>query len=79
MNKFKLVLVDPVEEVCSAWREHFEDLPNVKIVNGRFENLRAFDCMVSAANSFGLMDGGSIWPSCDSSDLSSWTACRNGC
>jgi O-acetyl-ADP-ribose deacetylase (regulator of RNase III) len=27
-------------------------------VNGRFEELEEFDCMVSAANSFGLMDGG---------------------
>jgi O-acetyl-ADP-ribose deacetylase (regulator of RNase III) len=33
-------------------------LPNVKIVNDCFENLGQFDCMVSAANSFGLMDGG---------------------
>ena len=28
------------------------------IVNDRFENLGQFDCMVSTANSFGLMDGG---------------------
>ena len=56
--KLKLVLVDPLDEVCAAWKEHFEGLSNVKIVNGCFEDLRAFDCMVSAANSFGLMDGG---------------------
>jgi len=56
--KLKLVLVDPLDEVCAAWKEHFEELPGVKIVNGQFETLRAFDCMVSAANSFGLMDGG---------------------
>jgi O-acetyl-ADP-ribose deacetylase (regulator of RNase III) len=30
----------------------------VEIVAGYFERLPAFDCMVSAANSFGLMDGG---------------------
>ncbi len=56
--KLKLVLVDPVSEVCNAWKEHFEGLPSVKIVRGGFEKLPAFDCMVSAANSFGLMDGG---------------------
>ena len=28
------------------------------MVEGRFEELPRFDCMVSAANSFGLMDGG---------------------
>jgi O-acetyl-ADP-ribose deacetylase (regulator of RNase III) len=56
--KLKLILVDPVEEVCDAWTQNFEGLPNVKIVNGLFEHLQDFDCMVSAANSFGLMDGG---------------------
>jgi O-acetyl-ADP-ribose deacetylase (regulator of RNase III) len=41
-----------------AWRRYFQGLPNVDIVAGYFERLPAFDCMVSAANSFGLMDGG---------------------
>src|SRR5690606_3471305 len=44
--------------LCEAWHEFFKDLPDVEIVNGRFEKLPEFDCMVSAANSFGLMDGG---------------------
>jgi O-acetyl-ADP-ribose deacetylase (regulator of RNase III) len=30
----------------------------VEIVNGVFESLLEFDCLVSPANSFGLMDGG---------------------
>jgi O-acetyl-ADP-ribose deacetylase (regulator of RNase III) len=34
------------------------DFPNVQVVNDRFESLEEFDCMVSAANSVGLMDGG---------------------
>jgi O-acetyl-ADP-ribose deacetylase (regulator of RNase III) len=54
----KLILIDPVVELCSAWESEFEELPNVEIVHGRFETLPRFDCMVSAANSFGLMDGG---------------------
>ncbi|MCI0713104.1 MAG: macro domain-containing protein [Chloroflexi bacterium] len=54
----KLVLVDPNPAVCAAWKHTFKDLPNVEIVNDIFQNLEAFDCMVSAANSFGLMDGG---------------------
>jgi O-acetyl-ADP-ribose deacetylase (regulator of RNase III) len=54
----QLVLVDPGTAVCAAWEERFTGLPNVSVVNGRFEELPAFDCMVSAANSFGLMDGG---------------------
>lgn len=53
----RLILVDPDLRVIEAWRAHF-DHPSVQIVHGRFEALSAFDCMVSAANSFGLMDGG---------------------
>ena len=54
----KLILVDPNEALCNAFRKTFADLPNVEIVYGYFEGVKAFDCMVSPANSFGLMDGG---------------------
>lgn len=53
----ELVLVDPNLELVEAWRAQLDD-PRVTVVHGRFEQLPAFDCMVSAANSFGLMDGG---------------------
>src|SRR5262249_7960102 len=55
---FRLILVDPKKALCDAFQEFFEKLPDVEIVTGYFENLPEFDCMVSAANSFGLMDGG---------------------
>lgn len=58
MSEIHLVLVDPSPALCQAWREAFADLPNVDIVHGYFEQLPMFDCMVSPANSFGLMDGG---------------------
>lgn len=58
MNALKLVLVDPQQALCDAFRERFKSLPNVEIVAGKFEQLPVYDCMVSAANSFGLMDGG---------------------
>ena len=54
----KLILVDPVTELCIRLEEYFKDLPNVEIINDGFEKLPHYDCMVSAANSFGLMDGG---------------------
>ncbi len=54
----KLILVAPAPLLCKAFHEHFKELPNIEIVNDYFENLAEFDCMVSAANSFGLMDGG---------------------
>jgi O-acetyl-ADP-ribose deacetylase (regulator of RNase III) len=58
MANLNLILVDPNATLCAAFREYFVDLPNVSIVQGRFEDLPDFDCMVSPANSFGLMDGG---------------------
>ena len=58
MQNIKLILVDPQPALCAAWRSQFAGLPDVEIVNGYFEQLPEFDCMVSAANSFGLMDGG---------------------
>jgi O-acetyl-ADP-ribose deacetylase (regulator of RNase III) len=58
MNELKLILVDPKQALCDALRERFNGLPNVEVINGKFEHLAIYDCMVSAANSFGLMDGG---------------------
>ncbi len=55
---YKLILADPKIELCDAWATAFHAYPEVEIFNGRFEQIPAFDCMVSAANSFGLMDGG---------------------
>lgn len=55
---FKLLLVNPNAHICSAWREAFAELPDVTIAHSRFESLAEFDCIVSPANSFGLMDGG---------------------
>ncbi|MCB9235072.1 MAG: macro domain-containing protein [Bacteroidia bacterium] len=53
-----LILIDPDPKIFEAWKEAFAAHSGVKIVQGYFENLPEFDCMVSAANSFGLMDGG---------------------
>lgn len=54
----QLILVDPIPDLCEQWQLKFEGQSNVEIVNGRFEDLPDYDCMVSAGNSFGLMDGG---------------------
>ncbi len=54
----RLILVDPSTLVCAAWRESFADYPEVSVVQGRFEELPEYDCMVAAANSYGIMDGG---------------------
>ncbi|MCK4303118.1 MAG: macro domain-containing protein [Candidatus Eisenbacteria sp.] len=44
--------------MCAALRSHFKGMANTEVVNGRFQDLPEFCCMVSPANSFGLMDGG---------------------
>jgi O-acetyl-ADP-ribose deacetylase (regulator of RNase III) len=54
---FKLVLADPNGGLCEKWREDFEPYLDVEVHEGRFEDVD-FDCVVSPANSFGLMDGG---------------------
>lgn len=53
-----LKLVDPNLGLCEAWIEYFDGLPDVEIHNTYFEKIKDYDCMVSPANSFGIMDGG---------------------
>jgi len=57
-EEFKLILVDLQPNLIEELKKSFNGLPNVEFVCGRFERLPEFHCMVSAANSFGLMDGG---------------------
>jgi O-acetyl-ADP-ribose deacetylase (regulator of RNase III) len=57
-REMKLKLVDYEKELCKAWKEYFKDLPNVEIIHDSFQNIEEYDCMVSPANSFGIMDGG---------------------
>lgn len=56
-SSFKLVLCDPNKGLVEAWKEEFEPYSEVEVRQGRFEDVD-FDCVVSPANSFGLMDGG---------------------
>lgn len=44
--------------MCDVLRWEFRTRPDVEIVHGRFEDLPCFDCVVTAGNSFGLMDAG---------------------
>ncbi|HDC2638938.1 TPA: macro domain-containing protein [Salmonella enterica] len=54
----KLILSAPVPAMAEAFELYFQNTENVEIIRGPFETVPKFDCMVSAANSFGLMDGG---------------------
>jgi O-acetyl-ADP-ribose deacetylase (regulator of RNase III) len=53
----KITFVDLNEEVISALRVQFADVPEADFVVGPFEKAD-FDYIVSPANGFGLMDGG---------------------
>lgn len=53
-----LWLVHPSAEMCLAFQQHFHQLPNVQIIQGRFEELPPHDCFITAANSFGIMTAG---------------------
>ncbi|MBF2017195.1 MAG: macro domain-containing protein [Rivularia sp. T60_A2020_040] len=54
----KLILVAPNSLLTAAFQQHFNYLPDVEVVNNYFEWLPNFDCLVSPANCFGIMDGG---------------------
>ncbi len=44
--------------MCDAFTARFSGLPDVRVVRGRFEDLPAHDCFVTARNGFGLMTAG---------------------
>ena len=54
----KLILVDRGRDFTDVLRWQFREHPEVEIVCGRFEDLPTYDCVITAGNSFGLMDAG---------------------
>ena len=57
-REIQLIIVDLIAELCAELAQRFAGIDSVAIENDRFENILHYDCMVSAGNSFGLMDGG---------------------
>ena len=53
-----LWLIHPDAEMCDAFRDRFEGLPRVTVIQTRFEDLPPHDCFVTAANAFGIMNAG---------------------
>ena len=53
-----LWLVHPDREMADAFRERFAGLPNVRVIQTRFEELEPHDCFVTAGNAFGIMTAG---------------------
>jgi O-acetyl-ADP-ribose deacetylase (regulator of RNase III) len=53
-----LWLIHPEREMCDAFRTRFEGLPNVSVIQSRYEDLPPHDCFVTAANCYGIMTAG---------------------
>lgn len=53
-----LWLIHPETEMCDAFRDRFEGLPRVRVIQSLFEDLPPHDCFVTAANAFGIMNAG---------------------
>lgn len=54
----RLIIVDRGKEFCDVAQWQFRSHPEVQVFCGRFEDVPSFDCVVTAGNSFGLMDAG---------------------
>jgi O-acetyl-ADP-ribose deacetylase (regulator of RNase III) len=51
-------LVHPEEAMCAAFHKRFRELPRVRVIRGRLEDLEPHDCFVTAGNAFGIMTAG---------------------
>lgn len=63
MDAPTIYLLDWNLDMAREWRESFAGLPNVRVSTDSFEDFMLchsdeVDCIVSPANSYGLMDGG---------------------
>lgn len=56
--QFDLHFVDTNPDVCEELYEQFSIFPNVEVYERKFQDVEDYDCLVSPANSFGMMDGG---------------------
>jgi O-acetyl-ADP-ribose deacetylase (regulator of RNase III) len=54
----RFIFVARGNDFCDVLRRQFRSHPEVEIVCGKFEELPSFDCVITAGNSFGLMDAG---------------------
>ncbi|GAB5536867.1 MAG: hypothetical protein Rubg2KO_31160 [Rubricoccaceae bacterium] len=54
----QLWLIHPEPDACDTFRKRFEELPDVRVLKARFEDLGPHDCFVTAGNAFGIMTAG---------------------
>ena len=54
----KLTLFDSDINLCKAWKKEFSDTPEIEAFNCTLATLPSHDAVVTAGNSYGIMDGG---------------------
>ena len=54
----QLWLMHPEQEMCDAFRNRFNGLRGVRVIQARFEDVEPHDCFVTAGNAFGIMSAG---------------------
>ncbi|KAJ3042007.1 hypothetical protein HDV00_008298 [Rhizophlyctis rosea] len=64
MESIHFTFIDPKDALAIAWRQHIEsklspeDRTKFSVIHGRIDDAEGpFDCIVSPANSYGIMDG----------------------
>jgi O-acetyl-ADP-ribose deacetylase (regulator of RNase III) len=59
VKDLNIKIIDINTDYCKVFTEKFKDYPNIEIINSTLQDYNGeYDCIVSPANSFGLMDGG---------------------
>ncbi|MFR3182475.1 MAG: macro domain-containing protein [Clostridia bacterium] len=53
-----IILFDMNKEMCDAWNKDFKDCNDVKVLNIKLDELHSVDYLVTAGNSYGIMNGG---------------------
>ena len=56
----KIILLDRKRQMCEEWNKYFKGFSDVEVVydNIEYYDISNIDCLVSPANSYGLMNGG---------------------
>ena len=54
----RLIITTREKEAADEIRWSTRKTPGIEVHQGKFEDLRAYDCVATAGNSFGLMDSG---------------------
>jgi O-acetyl-ADP-ribose deacetylase (regulator of RNase III) len=55
---FHLWLIHPEKQMCTAFEQRFQGLPQVKVIQSEYQKLPPHDCFVTAGNAYGIMTAG---------------------